>query len=140
MKKFIIIPTITLLVIALLSSCKKDDNSASPSSSTFIQQGQWKITSYIDSGNNETSHYTGYAFTFVSGGVVTATKSGSSVSGNWSTGSDDSQSKLYLTFTAAPFNELNDDWHIVQQTSSMIQLEDVSGGNGGTDYLTFEKI
>lgn len=71
---------------------------------------------------------------------MTATKSGSSVSGNWSTGSDDSQSKLYLTFTAAPFNELNDDWHIVQQTSSMIQLEDVSGGNGGTDYLTFEKI
>lgn len=140
MKKFIIIPTITLLVIALFSSCKKDDSTSSPSSTNSIQQGQWKITSYIDSGNNETSHYTGYAFVFASGGVVTATKQGSSVNGSWSSGTDDSQLKLYLTFTATPFSELNDDWHIVQQTSSLIQLEDVSGGNGGTDYLTFEKL
>lgn len=140
MKKFIIMPTITLLVIALFSSCKKDDSTSSPSSTNSIQQGQWKITSYIDSGNNETSHYTGYAFVFASGGVVTATKQGSSVNGSWSSGTDDSQLKLYLTFTATPFSELNDDWHIVQQTSSLIQLEDVSGGNGGTDYLTFEKL
>lgn len=133
-------PTITLLVIALFSSCKKDDSTSSPSSTNSIQQGQWKITSYIDSGNNETSHYTGYAFVFASGGVVTATKQGSSVNGSWSSGTDDSQLKLYLTFTATPFSELNDDWHIVQQTSSLIQLEDVSGGNGGTDYLTFEKL
>lgn len=140
MKKFIIIPTITLLVIALFSSCKKDDSTSSPSSTNSIQQGQWKITSYIDSGNNETSHYTGYAFVFASGGVVSATKQGSSVNGSWSSGTDDSQLKLYLTFTATPFSELNDDWHIVQQTSSLIQLEDVSGGNGGTDYLTFEKL
>lgn len=140
MKKFIIIPTITLLVIALFSSCKKDDSTSSPSSTNSIQQGQWKITSYIDSGNNETSHYAGFAFVFASGGVVTATKQGSSVNGSWSSGTDDSQLKLYLTFTATPFSELNDDWHIVQQTSSLIQLEDVSGGNGGTDYLTFEKL
>ena len=140
MKKFIIIPTITLLVIALFSSCKKDDSTSSPSSSNSIQQGQWKITSYIDSGNNETSDYAGFAFVFESGGVVTATKQGSSVNGSWSSGTDDSQLKLYLTFTATPFSELNDDWHIVQQTSSLIQLEDVSGGNGGTDYLTFEKL
>ena len=140
MKKFIIISTITLLVIALFSSCKMDDSTSSPSSTNSIQQGQWKITSYIDSGNNETSHYTGYAFVFASGGVVSATKQGSSVNGSWSSGTDDSQLKLYLTFTATPFSELNDDWHIVQQTSSLIQLEDVSGGNGGTDYLTFEKL
>jgi hypothetical protein len=140
MKKFIIIPTITLLVIALFSSCKKDDSTSSPSSTNSIQQGQWKIISYIDSGNNETSDYAGFAFVFASGGVVTATKQGSSVNGSWSSGTDDSQLKLYLTFTATPFSELNDDWHIVQQTSSLIQLEDVSGGNGGTDYLTFEKL
>ena len=127
-----------LFILVGFSSCKKDD-STTPSTSGMIQ-GLWKVTSYIDSGNNETNHYTGYSFEFKSGGVVTATKSGSTISGTWSTGSDDSQSKLYLTFSTAPFIELNDDWHIMQQTSAIIKLEDVSGGNGGTDNLTFEKI
>jgi hypothetical protein len=62
------------------------------------------------------------------------------VPGTWSTGSDDSQKKLYLTFNSPPdFNELSDDWHILEETSTKIRLEDVSGGNGGTDLLTFEK-
>lgn len=127
-----------LFILIGFTSCKKDD-STTPSTSGMIQ-GTWKVTSYIDSGNNETNHYTGYSFEFKSGGVVTATKSGSTISGTWSTGSDDSQSKLYLTFSTAPFIELNDDWHILQQTSAIIKLEDVSGGNGGTDNLTFEKM
>ncbi len=133
-----------LLILVSFSSCKKDDNSSSNNTATVlnstITQGGWRVTSYIDSGNNETSHYTGYAFTFQSGGVVTATKSGSTVNGTWSSGNDDSTLKLVLNFgTIDPFRELNDDWHVVQQTSTMIKLEDVSGGNGGTDYLTFEK-
>lgn len=133
-----------LLILVSFSSCKKDDNSSSNNTATVlnstITQGGWRVTSYIDSGNNETSHYTGYAFTFQSGGVVTATKSGSTVNGTWSSGNDDSTLKLVLNFgTTDPFQELNDDWHVVQQTSTMIKLEDVSGGNGGIDYLTFEK-
>ena len=36
-------------------------------------------------------------------------------------------------------DELNSDWHIIEQNSNTIKLEDVSGGNGGTDYLTFIK-
>jgi hypothetical protein len=51
------------------------------------------------------------------------------------------QKKLILNFASpADFTEISDDWHILQETSSKIQLEDVSGGNGGTDLLTFEKI
>ena len=133
-----------LLILVSFSSCKKDDNSSSSNTATVlnstITQGGWRVTSYIDRGNNETSHYTGDAFTFQSGGVVTATKSGSTVNGTWSSGNDDSTLKLVLNFgTTDPFQELNDDWHVVQQTSTMIKLEDVSGGNGGIDYLTFEK-
>lgn len=43
-------------------------------------------------------------------------------------------------FTSPPdFEELTDDWDIISQTSSKIELIDISGGNGGTDYLTFQK-
>ena len=37
------------------------------------------------------------------------------------------------------FEELNDDWDVVSQSATKIELIDVSGGNGGTDYLTFER-
>ncbi|MBK9319141.1 MAG: hypothetical protein IPM91_10180 [Bacteroidetes bacterium] len=107
-----------------------------------MTQGKWRVTLYNDSGNDETNHFSGYEFTFSSGGSVTASKSGAAtVTGTWSTSVDDSQNKLYLTFTTNnDFIEITDDWHILQQTSAKIQLEDVSGGNGGTDLLTFEKI
>ena len=39
----------------------------------------------------------------------------------------------------ADFADLTDDWDIVQFTSVRIELIDVSGGNGGTDKLVFEK-
>jgi hypothetical protein len=45
-----------------------------------------------------------------------------------------------LSFTApSDFEDLSDDRHILEQTADKIRLEDVSGGNGGTDYLNFEK-
>lgn len=129
-----------LLLLLLLVSCKKDDDNSASNASDFLVQGSWRITLYNDSGNDETDHFTGYVFTFSSNGGLTASNGSTSVPGTWSTGSDDSQKKLYLTFNSPPdFNELSDDWHILEETSTKIRLEDVSGGNGGTDLLTFEK-
>ena len=134
-----------LLVVAGLfmmafASCKKDDNSSSPSS-IVVTQGQWKVTLFSENGVVETSKFSNYVFTFSSNGTVSAVRSGSTVNGSWSDGNDDSQKKLIMNFASpADFTEISDDWHILQETSSKIQLEDVSGGNGGTDLLTFEKI
>lgn len=134
-----------LLVIAGLfmmafASCKKDDNSSSPSSS-IVTQGQWKVTLFSENGVVETSKFSNYVFTFNSSGTVSAVRSGSTVNGSWSDGNDDSQKKLNMNFASpVDFTEISDDWHILQESSSKIELEDVSGGNGGTDLLTFEKI
>lgn len=139
MKTKFLIPILTVLLWGS-SACKKEDNSSASASPSIITQGQWRVTLYNDSGNDETNHFTGYAFTFNSAGTVFANKSGANVSGTWSTGTDDSQQKLYLTFTSnADFIEISNDWHILSQSSTKIQLEDVSGGGGGTDLLTFEK-
>jgi len=132
--------SISILVLVMaVSSCKKDDNS-SPAINSTVQEGKWKITLYSDNGNDEKDHYTNFEFQFNPDGTLTAVKTGSTVNGTWSNGNDDSQQKLVLNFTTPPFDELNDDWHILEQNSSLIKLEDVSGGNGGTDYLTFSKI
>ncbi len=37
------------------------------------------------------------------------------------------------------FNRLSEDWEIISYTSSKIELRHISGGNGDTDLLTFEK-
>ena len=134
-----------LLVVAGLfmmafASCKKDDNSSSLSSS-MVTQGQWKVTLFSENGVVETSKFSNYVFTFNANGTVSAVGSGSTVNGSWSDGNDDSQKKLNMNFASpVDFTEISDDWHILQESSSKIELEDVSGGNGGTDLLTFEKI
>jgi hypothetical protein len=129
------------LFIFVSVSCKKDDNSNSGATNApnILKQGNWRITLYNDSGKDETSYFTGYTFTFVNG-VVNAVAGSSSVSGTYATKFDDSKNKLVLNFAAtSPFDELNDDWHIVEETNTKIRLQDVSGGNGETDLLTFEK-
>ncbi|MBE0636954.1 MAG: hypothetical protein IH598_00365 [Bacteroidales bacterium] len=105
----------------------------------MVQNGNWRITTYNDSGTDETYHFTDYIFTF-NNGTMTATKGSSVVTGSYANGTDDSQKKFILNFgTTSPFDELNDDWHVIEEASAKIRLEDVSVGNGGTDLLTFEK-
>ncbi len=144
MKKLLSYSTFLLLILVLGTACSQnDDNSPTPSSAinSTLPQGQWKITYFNDSGNDETAHFTGYSFQFNSNGTVTATKGSTIVNGTWSDGNDNSTPKLVLNFgTTVKFDELNEDWHITQQSSTMIKLEHVSGGNGGTDLLYFEKI
>lgn len=141
-----IIPAL-IIITTLLVSCKKDDTGASASVSTAalavavnttISTGNWRITYFFDSGD-ETSNFAGYAFTFSPNNIVTAVSAGSTVTGTWGTGFDDSKAKLLLGFTGPDvFLDLNEDWHILERTDTKIRLQHISGG-GGTDLLTFEK-
>lgn len=140
----------SLLSLFAIVSCKKDDDSPNNSTQTTVQNnvksGTWRITKFIDSGVDETNHFTGYNFTFTSAGVLNATNGSTNFDGTWSitdsNSNDDSQNDLdfniYFNITN-DFEDLNDDWDFISQSSTKIELIDVSGGNGGTDYLTFEK-
>lgn len=58
------------------------------------------------------------------------------------TGSGSSSGEVdFNIFFASPadFAELTEDWNIISYSASKIELIHVSGGNGGTDLLTFEK-
>lgn len=141
----------TLLFLAFLitgvSSCKKDDTSTLEGQiRTNIESGKWRITKFIDSGTDETGNFTGYNFDFGTSGSVTATNGVNSYTGTWSitdsNSDDDNLSDLdfNLNFTVTNnFQDLNDNWDFISQSETKIELIDVSGGNGGTDYLTFVK-
>ncbi len=61
-------------------------------------------------------------------------------SGGSSSGSTSGDIDFNIFFASpADFAELTEDWDIISHTASKIELKHVSGGNGGTDLLTFEK-
>lgn len=142
-----------LVCSAILTvSCSGDDNNSSSANPTpvinTVTQGTWRVTYYFDTDTEETNHFTGYNFTFGSGNALTATNGTDTFTGTWSVtadnSSDDDNPSSDLDFniafsTPANFADLTDDWDIVSRTDTKIELIDVSGGNGGTDRLTFEK-
>lgn len=126
---------ILFTTVILFTSCKKEDNAVEKT----ITKGTWKISSYIDSGTDETYHFTGYTFNFNDDGSVLATLNSNGVYGNWFRSNDDNHEELNIVFNQAPLNEINDDWHVIVISESTIELQDVSGGDGETDYLKFNK-
>lgn len=106
----------------------------------ILLNGPWYVATYLDDGDDETYDYYGYNLTFNSGGSIVAENGTNTFNGTWSvTGS--STMDLNLDFgTQIPFDEFNDDWDVLSFTATTINLEDVSGGNGGTDTLIFQKL
>ncbi len=139
-------------IVLIFKSCSSDDNDLDDQVTAAdiemikaaVGTGEWKITRYADDENEETSDYTGFVFSFNSNGVLVATDGNTALSGAWSvTDSEKSDDDVdFNLFFAAPdaFEELSDDWDIQKYSNTKIELVDVSGGDGGTDHLTFEKI
>ena len=143
----------------ILSSCSSDDDDNSPSNNiqqiaqieNDVASGTWQITNFIDSGQDETSDFTGYNFTFNTNGTLLATDGSNTLNGTWSITNDDSDDDsddddndidfniAFPVTDSSDFEDLNEDWDIVTVTSSVIQLRDDGDGNGDVDELTFEK-
>ncbi len=137
------------LFIVTLTSCNKSKTQNNIQDD--IQQGTWVVSSYIDNGNDETMDFTAFRFTFNQDGSLQVmdllSSSTNQFPGQWSitdsNSNDDSIDDLdfNVTFNVGnKLDDLTDDWDIVSQSETEIKLVDVSGGNGGTDYVTFTKI
>ena len=160
MKKGFYFGLLMMLGFSLMSSmCSNDDDGGSLNNNSqqiaqiesTAESGSWRITNFNDSGQNETSDFAGYAFTFNSDGSLIASNGSNSLTGTWSVtddsnSNDDSSSDDDIDFNiffpvpeSNNFEDLNDDWDITSVSSTRIELIDISGGNGGTDILVFEK-
>lgn len=154
MKKLIFYPMIAcLFLLNTASMCSSDDGSSSSEDvsavTNTVSAGSWRVTLFDEDGNNHTSDFNGYVFTFGASNVLTAVSGSTTVTGYWSVTSDDSSDDdnpsgdidfNILFASPANFAELSEDWHILERTSTKLRLEHVSGGDGSIDLLTFEKI
>ena len=153
MKRRLFYGILLMMSLSLMfSACSSDDDGSNSNDNSqeiaqiesAIESGTWRITSYIDSGQTETNDFNGYDFTFAANGTLTATNGTTTYVGSWSVtdSSSDDDIDFNISFPVPDtndFEDLNDDWDIVTHSDTMISLIDISGGNGGTDTLVFEK-
>ena len=147
MKKLKLISILSLLfVLNVASMCSDDDDTSSQVSNpteiaSTLADGQWIVTLYKENDVVQTSNYSGYNFTFGTDGALSATNGSTTQLGDWSSYIDSGYTKLDLMFTAVdgPFEEISEDWRVISRTTTKIELKHISGGDGSSDYLTFEK-
>jgi len=105
----------------------------------IITDGTWIVASYTEDGIDESAPFIGYDLVFDLSGDVEATNGSNTNNGTWEVAS--AGNKFILDFGVQfPFEEFNDDWDVLMVSDTRVELQDVSGGNGGTDILVFEKI
>jgi len=124
---------LSFVSMIVITSCSRDNNN-----NDNVEAGTWRVTLFTDSGNDETSDFSGYSFAFGDGGVLTAVKSGSSKTGTWSKSSSDFNIDLGTkTDSNKPLGELTDNWDIISVTDNEIKLQDDNPSSG--EFLTFQK-
>ncbi|WP_181899508.1 hypothetical protein [Flagellimonas nanhaiensis] len=105
----------------------------------ILTDGVWIVASYTEDTDDQTANYNGYELTFDANGSVSASNGSNTNSGTWSVFSSGNQMTLDFG-TDMPFDEFNDDdWDVISVSDTQVVLQDVSGGNGGTDTLTLQK-
>ena len=136
---------VLLAIFSTASMCEDDDDGKKNDSDNkkveqTLGQGTWEVAYFFDK-TDETNDFEGYSFVFNDDNIAIAKKNSLSVQGSWDTeDSSDGDTKLYLDFgTNGALEELKEDWVVIESTTLKVTLEHVSGGNGDTDTLVFER-
>jgi len=129
MKNKTIFLWILVAVLSTASSCKKDDNSSSGSSTSanisgIITSGTWRISYYHESGDDHTTDFNGYVFTFGNSGTMTATNSFGTATGTWDI-DDSNPNEFHMSIgSTSPLIDINNGWLIISQTGTEIHMKD----------------
>lgn len=106
-----------------------------------LTTGSWFVNLYNEDGSDETCNYAGYEFSFNLDGTATATSDKDMRNGFWTMENDDGELHLVLNFDNSgggdPFEVLNEDWDVMENTVQIIKLKNESSGNSTFDYLYF---
>ncbi len=132
---------LVVLCLTLTLSCSKDDALSDDKSNNAVSNrniensGIWYVTLFSEDGRNQTNQYYGYAFEFKSSGLLTASKSSELLKGSWKYVTDSGKLKILITFpNIGKFDDLTEDWELIQETENIIRLKHVSGGNVGNGH------
>ncbi|WP_198658923.1 hypothetical protein [Winogradskyella tangerina] len=107
---------------------------------SILTDGLWFVASYTEDTEDQTSDYAGYEINFDMNGTVSASNGSNTNNGTWAVFSGGNQMALNFD-TDIPFEEFNDeDWDVISVSETEVIIQDVSGGGGGLDTLTLQKL
>src|SRR4051812_35367240 len=145
-KAFLIAGLISLSLLIVISCggrriSESDNKPTKQKIESTLKEHQWKISNFYDE-RDETNHFNGYSFQFNRNGSVIASKSNTTVTGTWSTfHSGNGLLKLSVEFMLTePFDELSDDWVVVENADDKIILNDGNADPKNADKVIFEKV
>lgn len=101
-----------------------------------LTNGTWRISYYHEGDDDETIVYNGYVFTFNTDNTITITKNSATFNGTWLFYEEDGVDILEIDFEDDPLDDLDDDWELLEFSSTLIQLKE----EGDEEYLNFTKI
>lgn len=151
-----------LIALALnLVSCSDDDDSNGNSNGNenfnnsdvtaladAATNSTWRITQFVDDGEEETSDFDGVTFTFNSNGTIDVEDGTDTFSGTWSVELDDSdfdddddldELEFELSFSLSnDLDDLSEDWYVIEYSTSQIRLRE--DDDDADDLLTFEIV
>lgn len=139
MKAIFLLPVLAIL----FASCSNSDTTSDPvadltTKTNMVTQSNWTITQYTDSGNDETTDYTGYTFSFKTDGTLVAVSATETFNGTWMLASpttsaddsgndvtDDKFNKFTITITGnKQMDHLSHKWLAEKITATEIWLRD----------------
>lgn len=125
-------------ILKLEQVCIATNNEETQNFQNLLTSGEWFVALYIDDDDDETSDYQNLIFVFNSNGLVEVSNNQTTIqTGSWSAFvNSQGQLKLVLSFSDDDdlFDELDEDWNVVQTTDNTISLED------DDNQLVFEKL
>ena len=139
MKTLFLLPLLAILI----ASCSKTDTTSDPladlaTKASMVVQSDWIVTQFTNSGNDETSLYSGYKFKFNADGTFVAASSETTFTGTWILGlgsnktddygnvsADDKLNRLTISITGnVQMNHLSHKWLTDKITATEIWLRD----------------
>lgn len=110
MKKLLIITSL----LFLLTGCKKlIEEIQQDAVVKAMTDGQWKVTSFIQNGNNITADFSTYKFQYYSNKTVDAINNGSvEKTGTWDGDASTMTTSANFVGVSAPLSLINGSWHI----------------------------
>jgi hypothetical protein len=113
---------IWLVIILLIFSCRKPENSPAPSS--VISGKNWKLVEYNYNGTNITSNFSDCRFSFGSDGVLKISNAGQTFTGTWKEFSNPPKLEITIVTNNTFVQLFNKNWENKLLNPQRIELAD----------------
>ena len=113
---------ITLIFASfLLPGCKKTiDKQKENIIMQAMTSGEWKITSFITGGTNQTAEFSGFSFRYYENRTVDAIRAGEVKTGTWQENVDKMDISANFPQASQPLPMVNGNWHIEQSSWTFV--------------------